>query len=163
MSSSCSCSKIKKKVAKPNHKTWPRSAVIFGFAFQLHRTDLMFPAVTYVTLYASVTASNELGEKLHDESWQFSLQCPNFAAVTQFGVSPCLKVNLFLTLTAFCILAFDCSNPENCKPINKVTVILKITPWKYLKAKFNRIFRQISNVACQALRELLVGGRHGQF
>lgn len=30
--------------------------------------------------------------------------------------------------SAFSILAFDRSNPQNCKPIKKVIVILKIMP-----------------------------------
>lgn len=45
--------------------------------------------------------------------------------------------------SAFSILAFDRSNPQNCKPIKKVIVILKIMPWKHLKAKFIRLFRQM--------------------
>lgn len=70
--------------------------------------------------------------------------------------------------TAFSILAFDCTNLENCKPINKVIVILKIMPWKHPKAKFNKTFQtdantRSQNMPCQALLELLVDGSYGQF
>lgn len=70
--------------------------------------------------------------------------------------------------TAFSVLAFDCSNLENCNPINKVIVFLKIMPGKHLKAKFNKTLQTDANtrsqyMACQALLELLVDGRYGQF